>query len=110
MAAIIIDGKKIAAETREKLKLQIAALGVKGIRPGLAVIIVGEDPASQIYVRNKVKACVDTGIYSEKHEVPATISEEDLLDLIQRLNNKEDIHGILVQLPLPKHINSDRVL
>ena len=110
MAATIIDGKAISAATREKLKLQIAELGAKGIRPGLAVIIVGENPASQVYVRNKVKACLDTGIYSEKHEVPASISEEDLLDLIRRLNNKVDIHGILVQLPLPKHINSDRVL
>ena len=110
MAAIIIDGKAISAATREKLKQQIAELGTKGIRPGLAVIIVGEDPASQVYVRNKVKACVDTGIYSEKHEIPATTTEEDLLKLIHRLNDKKDIHGILVQLPLPKHINSDRVL
>jgi len=110
MAATIIDGKAISAATREKLKQQIAELGTKGIRPGLAVIIVGEDPASQVYVRNKVKACVYTGIYSEKHEIPATTTEEDLLKLIHRLNDKKDIHGILVQLPLPKHINSDRVL
>lgn len=110
MAAAIIDGKAISAATREKLKQQIAELGAKGIHPGLAVIIVGEDPASQVYVRNKVKACVDTGIYSEKHEIPATTTEEDLLKLIHRLNDKKDIHGILVQLPLPKHINSDRVL
>lgn len=110
MAATIIDGKAISAATREKLKQQIAELGAKGIHPGLAVIIVGEDPASQVYVRNKVKACVDTGIYSEKHEIPATTTEEDLLKLIHRLNDKKDIHGILVQLPLPKHINSDRVL
>ena len=110
MAATIIDGKAISAATREKLKQQVAELGTKGIRPGLAVIIVGEDPASQVYVRNKVKACVDTGIYSEKHEIPATTTEEDLLKLIHRLNDKNDIHGILVQLPLPKHINSDRVL
>lgn len=110
MAATIIDGKAISAATREKLKQQVAELGTKGIRPGLAVIIVGEDPASQVYVRNKVKACVDTGIYSEKHEIPATTTEEELLNLIHRLNDKNDIHGILVQLPLPKHINSDRVL
>ncbi|TAJ91832.1 MAG: bifunctional methylenetetrahydrofolate dehydrogenase/methenyltetrahydrofolate cyclohydrolase FolD [Gammaproteobacteria bacterium] len=110
MAATIIDGKAISTATREKLKQQVTDLGTKGIRPGLAVIIVGEDPASQVYVRNKVKACVDTGIYSEKHEIPATTTEEDLLKLIHRLNDKKDIHGILVQLPLPKHINSDRVL
>jgi methylenetetrahydrofolate dehydrogenase (NADP+)/methenyltetrahydrofolate cyclohydrolase len=110
MSATVIDGKAISAATREKLKQRVAELKEQGIRPGLAVIIVGEDPASQVYVRNKVKACEDVGLYSEKHEIPATVSEEELLNLIRSMNNNPEINGILVQLPLPGHINSDRVL
>ena len=80
------------------------------VRPGLAVILVGDNPASAVYVRNKKKACADTGIYSESYDLPADITEEELLSLIDRLNNKADIHGILVQLPLPAHINPDNVI
>ena len=100
--AILIDGKAVSAAERELIKEQISGMEIK---PGLAVILVGEDPASQVYVRNKKKACADVGIYSESYDLPAETSQAELLELIDKLNNKDDIHGILVQLPLPKHID-----
>jgi methylenetetrahydrofolate dehydrogenase (NADP+) / methenyltetrahydrofolate cyclohydrolase len=102
-----IDGKQIAKEIKEKIKQEVANLNTK---PGLAVILVGEDPASEVYVRNKEKACQAIGYYSEKIVLPKETTEKELLDLVEKLNNNNEIHGILVQLPLPKHIDSDKVI
>lgn len=110
MNAKIIEGKKIAEEVRLSWKVQVDDLKLNGIIPGLAVIIVGEDPASQVYVRNKIRACDQVGIYSKSHRLDANISEDELLEQIEQLNQDDDIHGILVQLPLPKHINEQKVL
>ena len=109
--AVLIDGKLVSAQVRQ----QIAADGKKlleetGIRPGLAVIIVGEDPASQVYVRNKKKACEEVGFYSEEYALPAETSQQQLNELLEKLNNDEKIHGILVQLPLPKHLDEKAVI
>ena len=105
MSAIIIDGKALATEIREKIKEDTARMTSAGIRPGLAVVLVGDDPASKVYVRNKNAACEEAGILSEEYTLPASTSEAELLELIHKLNNKKDIHGILVQAPLPSHIN-----
>jgi methylenetetrahydrofolate dehydrogenase (NADP+)/methenyltetrahydrofolate cyclohydrolase len=110
MTAHIIDGTAIAQEVRAELKIRADALKARGITPGLAVIIVGEDPASRIYVANKVKACAELGLYSEHIELPADTPEAVLLDRIASLNNDPKIHGFLVQLPVPKHIDSNKVL
>lgn len=110
MTAKLIDGKAIAQEVRAELKERADALKARGITPGLAVIIVGEDPASKIYVANKVKACAELGLYSEHIALPADTSEADLLERIEALNNDPKIHGFLVQLPVPKHIDSNKVL
>lgn len=110
MSAQIINGKQISDTIREEIKNEVAALREKGVRPGLAVVLVGEDPASQVYVRNKAKACEDLGFYSEVHRLPAETSQADLLALIERLNGQADINGILVQLPLPKHIEEKAVI
>lgn len=108
--AQIIDGKKISAEVRAELKAEVAKLKEKGVTPGLAVVLVGENPASQIYVRNKTKACEEVGIRSFQHTLPGTMKEEELLSLIRDLNASKDVHGILVQLPLPSHMDSEAVL
>lgn len=109
--AVIIDGKKIAQDIRQEVAEGVEKLRAeKGITPGLAVVIVGEDPASLVYVRGKEKACEEIGIYSEKHALPETVSEGELLALAEKLNKDPKIHGILIQLPLPKHINEERVL
>ena len=105
MSAIIIDGKALATEIREKIKEDTARMTSAGIRPGLAVVLVGDDPASKVYVRNKKAACEEAGILSEEYTLPDSTSEAELLELIHKLNNKKDIHGILVQAPLPSHIN-----
>lgn len=110
MTAKIIDGKDIAKTVREEWKVHVEDLKKKGITPGLAVIIVGENPASRVYVNNKIKACKEVGLHSEVHEMPNDTSEKDLLEKIQELNCASDIHGILVQLPLPDHIDNDKVL
>lgn len=111
MTAKLIDGKEIARVMCEEMKEGVKNLrSRKGVVPGLAVVIVGEDPASQVYVRNKEKSCAEVGIYSEKHALPAETKEEELLSLIARLNKEPKIHGILVQLPLPEQINEKRVL
>ncbi|MYM54876.1 bifunctional methylenetetrahydrofolate dehydrogenase/methenyltetrahydrofolate cyclohydrolase FolD [Thalassovita mangrovi] len=111
MTAKIIDGKAFAATVREKVAGHVARLKEEhGITPGLAVVLVGEDPASQVYVRSKGKQTVEVGMNSYEHKLPAETSEEDLLALIDRLNNDPDVHGILVQLPLPKHLNEDLVI
>ncbi|MFO0774578.1 MAG: bifunctional methylenetetrahydrofolate dehydrogenase/methenyltetrahydrofolate cyclohydrolase FolD [Nitrospiraceae bacterium] len=111
MAAQIIDGKALAQQIRERIAKDCAdLLAKKGIKPGLAAILVGDDPASHIYVRNKQKACEAAGIYVDEHKLPATTSQADLLQLIARMNADPKIHGILVQLPLPKHIESKVIL
>ena len=110
MSAKIIDGKQVAARCREELKRQIAALRARGIIPGLAVILVGEDPASQVYVRNKHRACEELGIHSEQYTLPADTDRQTLLDLIMELNGREEIDGILVQLPLPGHLDEKEIL
>ena len=108
--ATIIDGKAIAAKFRKEIAADVAALTAQGFQPGLAVVLVGEDPASAVYVRMKEKACADAGILSDEHKLPKETPEADLLTLIDRLNNDSRIHGILVQLPLPDHINTEKVL
>jgi len=110
MTAKIIDGKTIAQQVRAEWKVRADALKARGTTPGLAVIIVGEDPASKVYVANKVKACAELGLHSEHIVLPADTSEATLLDRIAKLNSDAKIHGILVQLPVPRHINSDKVL
>lgn len=110
MNAQIIDGKKIAAEMRIELQREVEALKRSGIYPGLAVILVGDNPASHTYVRSKAKACEKIGIYSEVILYPDSIEEEMIMAKIDELNQRNDIHGILVQLPLPKHINEQSVI
>ena len=110
MTAKIIDGNAVAKAERQKWKLRADRLKENGVVPGLAVIIVGSNPASQVYVRNKVKACAETGLYSEMHEMPEQASEQVVLDRIRELNDNPKIHGVLVQLPLPAHIDNDAVL
>jgi methylenetetrahydrofolate dehydrogenase (NADP+)/methenyltetrahydrofolate cyclohydrolase len=110
MTAKIIDGKSIAQQVRAEWKLRADALKARGTTPGLAVILVGEDPASKVYVANKVKACAELGLHSEHIVMPADTSEAKLLAKIAELNNDPKIHGILVQLPVPKHIDSGKVL
>lgn len=106
----IIDGKAVSAATRAKLAEQTKELAKQGIVPGLAVILVGEDPASQTYVRNKSRACAELGYYSEEYLLPEKTTQQELLQLIDALNHNKKIHGILVQLPLPRHIDSDAVI
>lgn len=110
MSAHIIEGKKISELIREEIKAETELLAGKGIVPGLAVVLVGEDPASKVYVGSKEKACQQLGFYSEVHRLPAETTETELLALIDKLNNQATINGILVQLPLPKHINEKAVL
>ena len=110
MTAKILDGQALSARMRGELKQRVAELAAQGRQPGLAVIIAGDDPASRIYVRNKVKACEEAGILSQMYEFPATVSEEQLLDRIRALNADSRIHGILVQLPLPRQIDESKVL
>jgi methylenetetrahydrofolate dehydrogenase (NADP+)/methenyltetrahydrofolate cyclohydrolase len=107
----IIDGKAVAREIQAQIKEEVDGLKRRwGMVPGLGVVLVGDDPASHLYVKNKEKACKEVGIRSEEHLLPASVSERELLSLIQKLNRNDEIHGILVQLPLPAHIRSERVL
>lgn len=111
MSAKIIDGKAIAEEMRAEIKTEAQQLREKhGVTPGLAVVLVGEDPASQVYVRMKGKACTEAEFFSDERKLPADTSEADLLKIVAELNADDKIHGILVQLPLPKHIDSSKVL
>lgn len=110
MAAVKIDGKAISAEIRQELTEKTARLREKGIIPGLAVILVGDDPASAVYVRNKKRACDEIGYYSEEHILPADTDEKALLDLVKKLNEDSRIHGILVQLPLPRQIDEKKII
>jgi methylenetetrahydrofolate dehydrogenase (NADP+)/methenyltetrahydrofolate cyclohydrolase len=110
MTAQLIDGKQISNSIRQEILGEVQRLHGQGIRPGLVVILVGEDAASQVYVRNKAKACEDLGYHSEVVRVPADTGQAELLDLIDRYNRDTSIHGILVQLPLPKHIQEKSVI
>jgi methylenetetrahydrofolate dehydrogenase (NADP+)/methenyltetrahydrofolate cyclohydrolase len=109
--ATIIDGKAVAKEVQKQIKAEVEGLERRwSMAPGLAVVLVGDDPASHIYIRNKEKACKDVGIKSFEHFLPATVSEKELLALVHQLNKDKHVHGILVQLPLPPHIRSERIL
>jgi methylenetetrahydrofolate dehydrogenase (NADP+)/methenyltetrahydrofolate cyclohydrolase len=110
MPATILDGTKIAQEIRAEVAADVKAMAAAGVRPGLAVVLVGHDPASEIYVRGKVKACEEVGVYSEKLTPPETATTGELLALVDELNRREDIHGILVQLPLPLQVDAKKVL
>jgi methylenetetrahydrofolate dehydrogenase (NADP+)/methenyltetrahydrofolate cyclohydrolase len=107
----IIDGKAVARGIQAEIKEEVEGLKRRwGMVPGLGVVLVGDDPASHLYVKNKEKACKEVGIRSEEHLLPASVSERDILSLIQKLNRNDEIHGILVQLPLPAHVRAERVL
>ena len=110
MSAILLDGTKIAAAIKAEVTAEVQGMSAAGVRPGLAVILVGHNPASEIYVRGKVKACEETGVLSEKHTPPDSITTQELLDLVHDLNSRDEIDGILVQLPLPRQIDVSRVL
>ena len=108
--ATIIDGKLVSKKVKDEVANEVLALKEKGVTPGLAVIIVGDDPASRVYVNNKKKACAQVGFYSEEYALPAETTMEELLDLIDVLNGRDDINGILCQLPLPKHLDEKKVI
>lgn len=110
MTAQLIDGNALSKQLRAEVAQRAAALRARGVTPGLAVVLVGENPASQVYVRNKVRACQDNGLHSVLEQYPATLSEADLLARVDALNNDPAIHGILVQLPLPAHIDAQKVI
>lgn len=107
---MLLSGKEVSARIKGELKEEVAELKKQGIFPGLAVIIVGDDPASRVYVNSKKKNCEELGIYSEEHALPENTSEEELLSLIEKLNKKKEINGILVQLPLPKQIDEENII
>lgn len=106
----IIDGKKVSAEVKAQVAKETELLKSKGIVPGLAVVIVGDDPASRVYVNNKKKACELVGFKSEEYALPAQTTQQELLDLVETLNDKKDINGILVQLPLPEHLDEKQII
>ncbi len=110
MPATVIDGKSLAASLRAALKRTVEALAARGVRPGLAAILAGDDPASRVYVRNKARACAEAGVRSEVHEFAQDVSENALLERIARLNADRAVHGILVQLPLPRQLDAGRLL
>lgn len=108
--AKIINGKEISAAVKQRIAAEVAQLTEQGTRPGLAVIIVGNDPASKVYVGSKERTCIELGMYSEKYELPENTTEEELLALVERLNRDDKIHGILCQLPLPRHLDEKAVI
>jgi methylenetetrahydrofolate dehydrogenase (NADP+) / methenyltetrahydrofolate cyclohydrolase len=110
MPARILDGAKIANDIRSEVAAEVKAMAAAGVRPGLAVVLVGHDPASEIYVRGKVKACQEVGVYSEQHTPPEAVTTSELLALVEELNRRDDIDGILVQLPLPPQVDAKKVL
>lgn len=110
MSAVRMDGKMVSAKVRGSILAEVNGLKEKGVRPGLAVIIVGEDPASKVYVRNKERACEECGFYSEKYALPEETTQEELLGLIDELNHNPHIDGILCQLPVPKHIDEQAII
>ncbi len=110
MSAKIISGKEISQKIKDELKVKVEAMTAEGKQPTLAVVIVGDDPASHVYVRNKKRACEYVGIRSLSYELPAETSEDEVLSVVEELNNRDDVDGILVQLPLPKQIDDDKVI
>ena len=110
MPATLIDGKSLAASLRAAQKSAVESLAARGVRPGLAAILAGNDPASRVYMRNKARACEETGVRSELHEFPESVSESALLERLALLNADRRVHGILVQLPLPPHLDTARIL
>jgi len=110
MSARILDGSKIAHDIRAEVAAEVKTLAVAGVRPGLAVVLVGHNPASEVYVRGKVKASEQVGLYSEQHTPPDTVTTNELLALVADLNRRDEIDGILVQLPLPPQVDSKKVL
>src|SRR5579864_2200891 len=110
MPATILDGNKIAAEIRAEAAAAVKVMSAAGVRPGLAVVLVGNNPASEIYVRGKVKSCEEVGIYREKHTPDEDVSTQELLGLVHDLSTRNEIDGILVQLPLPPQVDSKKVL
>ena len=108
--AELINGKVISAAVKERIAKEVEELKQKGLTPGLAVIIVGSDPASQVYVGSKERTCIELGMYSEKYELPENTTEEELLSLVKKLNESDKIHGILCQLPLPRHLDEKAVI
>lgn len=106
----LIDGKAVSASVRARVKQETEELKKQGVTPGLTVIIVGDDPASQVYVRNKEKACAEVGFYSEKYALPSSTTQQELNNLVQELNSRKEINGILCQLPLPGHLNDKEVI
>jgi methylenetetrahydrofolate dehydrogenase (NADP+)/methenyltetrahydrofolate cyclohydrolase len=110
MPAIILDGTRIAQDIRSEVAAEVKTMAAAGVRPGLAVVLVGHNPASEIYVRGKVKACEEVGLYSEKLTPPESATTAELLEIVEDLNRRDDIDGILVQLPLPAHVDSKKVL
>jgi len=109
-AAVILDGKGLAARIRGEVREKVSRLAQRGVHPGLAVILAGDDPASRVYVRNKIRACEETGVRSVFIEYPASVDEDELVERVHALNADPAVHGILVQLPLPGHIDAERVL
>src|SRR5215510_8314618 len=110
MSARILDGTKIAAEIKQEVAEEVRRLSEAGLKPGLAVILAGHNPASEIYVRNKVKACEQVGVYGETLTPPDSVTTEELLEMVQKLNQRDEVDGILVQLPLPAQVDSKKVL
>lgn len=110
MAANILDGNALAAKLKDTIREQVLELRRQGITPGLATVLVGEDPGSKVYIRNKIKSCEAVGMVSFHHSLPATASQKDLLALVQKLNNDPKVHGILVQLPLPQGLSAQEVI
>ncbi len=110
MSASIIDGKSIAAQVRAEVAKEVEELTGAGITPGLATVLVGDDPASKVYVAGKRKACAEAGIAAWDHDLEASTPQDELLDLVERLNRDDGVHGILVQLPLPEHIDEQLVV
>ena len=110
MTARILDGSRMAAEIRAEVAAEVKAMAASGVRPGLAVVLVGHNPASEVYVRGKVKSCEELGIYGEQHTPSANVTTEELLELVADLNRRDEIDGILVQLPLPTQVDSKKVL
>jgi methylenetetrahydrofolate dehydrogenase (NADP+) / methenyltetrahydrofolate cyclohydrolase len=110
MTTLVLDGAAMARELLSELRGRVGLLAQRGIRPGLATVVVGDNPASRVYVRNKIRSCGDIGVHAEVRELPATASEDDVLETIASLNARDDIHGMIVQLPLPRGINAQRVL
>src|ERR1700691_2457241 len=110
MSARILDGTKIASDIRSEVAAEVKTMAAAGVRPGLAVVLAGHNPASEIYVRGKVKACEEVGLYSEQHTPPDTATTAELLALVEDLNRRDEIDGILVQLPLPAQVDSKKIL